>query len=63
MNPEEKTPPHAEPAEPAKRPDTDAGADAALELAEINVIKPLRVTDEDVGGDPYNRTGRFSVDD
>ena len=38
-------------------PDDDA------ELGEIRTVRPLDVSDEDdTGGDPYNYTGRFSVD-
>jgi hypothetical protein len=45
------------------RPVHDNGSDAAFELNQIRVVKPLRIAEEDPGGDPYNRTGRFTVDD
>ena len=60
-NPEDKVEDQATPAPAHRRPSDRAPADAALELGEINLIKPLRVTDEDPGGDPYNHTGRFTT--
>ena len=60
MNPEDKTQDQESATEVPKHPAPDAPAEASLELGEIKLIKPLRITDEDLGGDPYNRTGRFT---
>ena len=48
---------------PAPPLPADASEEAALELGEIRVTKPLRIPDDEMGGDPYNHTGRFSTDD
>ncbi len=63
MNPEEKSQNQGDAVDTHRRPEADASADAALELGEIKLIKPLRVADEDLGSDPYNRTGRFWIKD
>lgn len=48
--------------EPQRRRPGEPSEDAALQVGEIQLSQPLRVTDEDAGGDPYNHTGRFTVD-
>ena len=62
MNPEDKAPEQGASARHRSLAKPDP-RDAALELGEIKLIKPLRVADEDPGSDPYNRTGRFTVKD
>lgn len=63
INPEDKAQiPATAPDNPRRTPGR-AGTEAALEMGEIKLIKPLRVTDEDPGGDPYNSTGRFTIND
>ena len=63
MNPEDKVQDQDVATEAPKGPADEAPADPSLELGEIKLIKPLRITDEDLGGDPYNRTGRFTAKD
>ncbi len=59
MNREDKAPDQATP-DRHRSPVQPDPRDGAAEPGEIKLIKPLRVSDEDPGGDPYNRTGRFT---
>ena len=62
LNPDDKAKRQATPKAVPRRPVDTPDADPALELGEIKLVKPLQIADEDPGGDPYNRTGRFSVE-
>jgi len=64
MNPEEKNlmqPDSATAAERQARRHRLA-SETAFQFKQIRVIQPLRLSDEDHGSDPYNRTGRFTMD-
>ena len=49
--------------ERTRRPPAEIRDDSALALGKFRALKPLKMTDEELGRDPYNHTGRFSTDD
>jgi len=47
--------------EPARWGKAQADSAPHADLAEIPVEGPLQIISDDLGSDPYNHTGRFSV--
>ncbi len=47
------------PAAMQRQLESPADREADEDSTTLKVSGPIRVTDEDAGGDPYNRTGKF----